>query len=72
MPLCKKKKKHFKFLMPVLPIIYFCRILEEKVPPKPYVYEYGGVDYNGQGFHKAESQDEYGVVTGNPFTIYMS
>merc|ERR1712018_221185 len=37
---------------------------EEKVPPKPFVYEYGGVDYNGQGFHKAESQDEYGVVQG--------
>ena len=42
---------------------------EEKVPPKPFVYEYGGVDYNGQGFHKAESQDEYGVVTGNPISI---
>ena len=40
---------------------------EEKVPPKPFVYEYGGVDYNGQGFHKAESQDEYGVVQGNTF-----
>merc|ERR1712062_747357 len=37
---------------------------EEKVPPKPFVYEYGGVDYNGQGFHKVESQDEYGAVNG--------
>merc|ERR1712076_51976 len=37
---------------------------EEKVPPKPFAYEYGGVDYNGQGFHKVESQDEYGAVNG--------
>ena len=44
---------------------------EEKVPPKPFVYEYGGVDYNGQGFHKAESQDEYGVVQGNPSKSYI-
>ena len=37
---------------------------EEKIPPKPYVYEYGGVDYNGQAFAKTESQDEYGAVNG--------
>merc|ERR1712018_849641 len=37
---------------------------EEKQPPKPYVYEYGGVDYNNQAFAKTESQDEYGVVKG--------
>ena len=37
---------------------------EEKVPPKPFAYEYGGVDYNGQAFQKVESQDEYGVVQG--------
>merc|ERR1712029_713943 len=37
---------------------------EEKAPPKPYVYEYGGVDYNGQAFQKAETQDEYGTVQG--------
>lgn len=36
----------------------------EKEPPKPYVYEYGGVDYNGQAFAKQETQDEYGVVQG--------
>merc|ERR1712223_2322286 len=37
---------------------------EEKAPPKPYVYEYGGVDYNNQPFAKRESQDEYGVLQG--------
>merc|ERR1719192_1575568 len=37
---------------------------EEKIPPKPYVYEYGGVDYNGQAFAKTETQDEYGTVQG--------
>ena len=37
---------------------------EEKVPPKPFAYEYGGVDYNGQAFQKVETQDEYGVVQG--------
>merc|ERR1711997_60676 len=37
---------------------------EEKVPPKPFAYEYGGVDYNGQAFQKHETQDEYGVVQG--------
>ena len=37
---------------------------EEKVPPKPFAYEYGGVDYNGQAFQKVESQDEYGTVQG--------
>merc|ERR1712029_288844 len=37
---------------------------EEKIPPKPFVYEYGGVDYDGKAFAKTESQDEYGVVSG--------
>merc|ERR1712121_154493 len=37
---------------------------EEKIPPKPFVYEYGGVDDYGKAFAKTESQDEYGVVQG--------
>merc|ERR1711884_83326 len=37
---------------------------EEKVPPQPFAYEYGGVDYNGRAFQKHETQDEYGVVQG--------
>ena len=41
-----------------------CILQEEKVPPKPFAYEYGGVDYNGQAFQKVETQDEYGVVQG--------
>merc|ERR1719471_1943198 len=37
---------------------------EEKAPPKPFAYEYGGVDDYGNHFQKAETQDEYGVVQG--------
>merc|ERR1712012_672895 len=37
---------------------------EEKAPPKPFAYEYGGVDDYGNHFQKAETQDEYGTVQG--------
>merc|ERR1712181_34817 len=37
---------------------------EEKIPPKPYVYEYGGVDPSGLAAAKTESQDADGVVHG--------
>merc|ERR1719481_279735 len=37
---------------------------EEKQPPKPFAYEYGGADDYGRHFQKAETQDEYGVVQG--------
>merc|ERR1719266_1817991 len=37
---------------------------EEKVPPKPFAYEYGGADEYGRHFAKTETQDEYGVVQG--------
>ena len=38
---------------------------EEKVPPKPFAYEYGGADEYGRHFAKTETQDEYGVVQGD-------
>merc|ERR1712183_1025517 len=37
---------------------------EEKLPPQPFAYEYGGADAYGRHFAKTESQDEYGVVKG--------
>merc|ERR1739846_179627 len=37
---------------------------EEKIPPKPDVYEYGGVDPSGLAAAKTESQDADGVVHG--------
>merc|ERR1712226_1145275 len=37
---------------------------EEKLPPQPFAYEYGGADEHGRHFAKTESQDEYGVVKG--------
>merc|ERR1712226_351729 len=37
---------------------------EEKLPPQPFAYEYGGADEYGRHFAKTESQDEYGVVKG--------
>merc|ERR1719153_351048 len=37
---------------------------EEKLPPKPFAYEYGGADSYGRHFAKTESQDEHGVVKG--------
>merc|ERR1719340_61742 len=37
---------------------------EEKLPPQPFAYEYGGADAYGRHFAKTESQDEHGVVKG--------
>merc|ERR1712223_1433896 len=37
---------------------------EEKLPPQPFAYEYGGADAYGRHFAKTETQDEYGVVQG--------
>merc|ERR1719350_27934 len=37
---------------------------EEKVPPKPFAYEYGGADAYGRHFAKTETQDDHGVVQG--------
>jgi len=37
----------------------------EKIPPKPFAYEYGVKDeYSGANFGQNEVQDEYGTVTG--------
>jgi len=37
----------------------------EKIPPKPFAYEYGVNDeYSGANFGQNEVQDEYGVVSG--------
>ena len=36
-----------------------------KIPPRPFAYAYGVSDeYAGTNFDKKETQDEYGVVTG--------
>merc|ERR1719461_911649 len=37
---------------------------EEKQPPQPFAYEYGGADEYGRHFAKTETQDEHGVVKG--------
>merc|ERR1719350_1911950 len=37
---------------------------EEKIPPKPFAYEYGGADAYGRHFAKTETQDDHGVVQG--------
>merc|ERR1711936_1252806 len=37
---------------------------EEKLPPQPFAYEYGGAGEYGRHFAKTETQDEYGVVQG--------
>merc|ERR1719389_501486 len=37
---------------------------EEKIPPQPFAYEYGGADEYGRHFAKTETQDEHGVVKG--------
>merc|ERR1711997_1249336 len=38
---------------------------EEKLAPRPFAYEYGVKDeYSGAYFAKQETQDDYGVVTG--------
>merc|ERR1719510_1600276 len=34
---------------------------EEKLPPQPFAYEYGGADEYGRHFAKTETQDEYRV-----------
>ena len=37
----------------------------EKLPPKPFAYQYGVKDeYSGTTFDKSESQDNYGNVKG--------
>jgi hypothetical protein len=36
----------------------------EKIPPKPFAYEYGGADAYGRHFAKTETQDEHGTVQG--------
>ena len=43
---------------------------EEKIPPQPFAYEYGGADEYGRHFAKTETQDEHGVVKGK--TIFQS
>ena len=46
---------------------------EEKIPPQPFAYEYGGADEYGRHFAKTETQDEHGVVKGEhgtTFTLY--
>lgn len=43
---------------------------EEKIAPKPYVYEYGGVDPSGLASAKTESQDADGVVRGKKNILF--
>ena len=43
---------------------YLLKLQEEKIPPKPFVYEYGHVDPSGLASAKTESQDADGVVHG--------
>merc|ERR1712117_890162 len=39
---------------------------EEKLPPKPFAYEYGVADdYSKANFKKSETQDANGVVSGS-------
>ena len=49
---------------------YSCKLQEEKIPPKPYVYEYGGVDPSGLAAAKTESQDADGVVHGKTNVLF--
>merc|ERR1712083_303804 len=37
---------------------------EEKIPPRPFAYEYGGADAYGRHFAKTETQDDHGTVQG--------
>merc|ERR1711881_590392 len=37
---------------------------EDKYPPKPFAYEYGGADESGRHFAKTETSDDDGVVRG--------
>ena len=44
---------------------------EEKIPPKPFAYQYGVKDdYSGTTFDKAETQDDYGNVKGQ-YTVQL-
>ena len=49
---------------------YSCKLQEEKIPPKPFVYEYGHVDPSGLASAKTESQDENGVVHGKTNVVF--
>ena len=49
---------------------YSWKLQEEKIPPKPYVYEYGGVDPSGLAAAKTESQDADGVVHGKTNVLF--
>ena len=49
---------------------YSCKLQEEKLPAKPYVYEYGGVDPSGLAAAKTESQDADGVVHGKTNVLF--
>ena len=49
---------------------YSCKLQEEKIPPKPFVYEYGHVDPSGLGSAKTESQDADGVVRGKKNILF--
>ena len=49
---------------------YSCKLQEEKIPPKPFVYEYGHVDPSGLASAKTESQDENGVVHGKTNVLF--
>ena len=43
----------------------------EKLPPKPFGYEYAVADdYTGANFRKSETQDDYGVVKGS-YTVAL-
>lgn len=43
----------------------------EKLPPKPFAYQYGVKDdYSGAAFSKSEGQDEYGAVQGS-YTVAL-
>ena len=49
---------------------YSCKLQEEKIPPKPFVYEYGHVDPSGLASAKTESQDADGVVRGKKNILF--
>ena len=51
---------------------YSFKLQEEKIPPKPYVYEYGGVDPSGLAAAKTESQDADGVVHGKSNVFFLN
>ena len=49
---------------------YLLKLQEEKIPPKPFVYEYGHVDPSGLASAKTESQDADGVVHGKTIVLF--